>query len=132
MSDNLQLEDLVEYAKQHSFNVPDETVSKWKELLDSGEKAQGIRDFIDRSIREKREKKEKNEFPELKTTKARGFSHNPELSLYRSKSKLITYLKKSGAKTNATIVINLIKILSEGPAVSLKGSPTVSPTTAAE
>lgn len=61
MSDNLQLKDLVEYAKQHSFNVPDETVNKWKELLDSGEKAQGIRDFIDRSIREKREKKEKND-----------------------------------------------------------------------
>lgn len=34
-------------------------------------------------------------------------------------------------KSNATIDINLIKILSAGPEVSLKGSPTVSPTTAA-
>jgi hypothetical protein len=32
------------------------------------------------------------------------------------------------AKTIDTIDINLIRILSEGPEVSLKGSPTVSPT----
>jgi len=37
----------------------------------------------------------------------------------------------SGAKTTATIAISLIKILSAGPAVSLNGSPTVSPVTAA-
>ena len=36
-----------------------------------------------------------------------------------------------GANTTATIVINLIKILIDGPEVSLNGSPTVSPTTAA-
>src|SRR5690554_8034510 len=35
------------------------------------------------------------------------------------------------AKTNETMDVNLIKILREGPEVSLKGSPTVSPTTAA-
>ena len=37
----------------------------------------------------------------------------------------------NGANTTATIVISLINILIEGPEVSLKGSPTVSPTTAA-
>ena len=37
----------------------------------------------------------------------------------------------NGANTNATIVINLIKMFNEGPEVSLNGSPTVSPTTAA-
>ena len=40
-------------------------------------------------------------------------------------------LPKIGAKTSDTMAISLIKMLSEGPAVSLKGSPTVSPTTAA-
>ena len=38
----------------------------------------------------------------------------------------------NGPKTRATIDINLIKIFSAGPDVSLNGSPTVSPTTAAE
>jgi hypothetical protein len=33
--------------------------------------------------------------------------------------------------TTETIVISLIKIFNEGPEVSLKGSPTVSPTTLA-
>ena len=37
----------------------------------------------------------------------------------------------SPANTTDTIDINLIKILSDGPDVSLKGSPTVSPTTVA-
>ena len=37
----------------------------------------------------------------------------------------------SGAITRATIDMSLIRILSDGPEVSLKGSPTVSPTTAA-
>lgn len=36
-----------------------------------------------------------------------------------------------GANTIATTLRSLIKMLMEGPAVSLKGSPTVSPTTAA-
>ena len=40
-------------------------------------------------------------------------------------------VKNNGANTNATIVINLINMLIEGPEVSLNGSPTVSPTTAA-
>ena len=34
-----------------------------------------------------------------------------------------------GANTRATTDISLIRMLIEGPAVSLKGSPTVSPTT---
>ena len=37
----------------------------------------------------------------------------------------------SGANTSETTVISLIKMFSDGPEVSLKGSPTVSPTTAA-
>ena len=37
----------------------------------------------------------------------------------------------SGARTRATTDISLIKIFRLGPAVSLNGSPTVSPTTAA-
>ena len=36
-----------------------------------------------------------------------------------------------GANTRDTTVISLIRMLMEGPEVSLKGSPTVSPTTAA-
>jgi len=39
--------------------------------------------------------------------------------------------KKASAKTNEVIAISFIKILIEGPLVSFKGSPTVSPTTAA-
>ena len=35
----------------------------------------------------------------------------------------------SGAKTTATIAISLIRMLSAGPAVSLNGSPIVSPMT---
>ena len=38
---------------------------------------------------------------------------------------------KSGANTTATIVMSLIRMLIDGPDVSLNGSPTVSPTTAA-
>lgn len=37
----------------------------------------------------------------------------------------------SGPMTSATTLISLTRMLSDGPAVSLKGSPTVSPTTAA-
>ena len=36
----------------------------------------------------------------------------------------------TGAKTTDTTVMSLMRILIEGPAVSLNGSPTVSPTTA--
>ena len=39
--------------------------------------------------------------------------------------------QSKGAITRLTIAITLIKIFMEGPDVSLKGSPTVSPTTAA-
>ncbi len=38
---------------------------------------------------------------------------------------------KTGANTSAMVAKSLIKTCSEGPAVSLNGSPTVSPTTAA-
>ena len=41
------------------------------------------------------------------------------------------YCANTGAKTSATIVISLIKIFIAGPEVSLNGSPTVSPVTAA-
>jgi hypothetical protein len=41
------------------------------------------------------------------------------------------YLINSGANTSETMVINFIRMLRDGPDVSLKGSPTVSPTTAA-
>jgi len=41
------------------------------------------------------------------------------------------YLTIRPAKTIETIEISLIRILSDGPEVSLKGSPTVSPTTVA-
>ena len=44
--------------------------------------------------------------------------------------KLTPYIN-SGANTNEITVISLIKILIDGPLVSLKGSPTVSPLTAA-
>jgi len=37
----------------------------------------------------------------------------------------------SGAKTSATMDINFMRMFREGPDVSLKGSPTVSPTTVA-
>lgn len=40
-------------------------------------------------------------------------------------------LRNADANTSDTIVISLISMLSEGPDVSLNGSPTVSPTTAA-
>ena len=36
-----------------------------------------------------------------------------------------------GANTSATMVINFIRMFRDGPEVSLKGSPTVSPLTAA-
>ncbi len=41
------------------------------------------------------------------------------------------YCTKNGTKTSAKIAESLIRILSDGPEVSLSGSPTVSPTTAA-
>ena len=38
---------------------------------------------------------------------------------------------KSGARTSVIVLSSLIRTWSDGPAVSLNGSPTVSPTTAA-
>lgn len=38
---------------------------------------------------------------------------------------------RKGEITRLTILISLIRMFSEGPEVSLKGSPTVSPTTTA-
>jgi len=46
-----------------------------------------------------------------------------------SPNKLFSAIKLP--KTNDVIADNLIKIFIEGPVVSFKGSPTVSPTTAA-
>src|SRR5574344_2406243 len=46
-------------------------------------------------------------------------------------ARTVPYLTITPAKTTLTIDISLIRMLSEGPAVSLKGSPTVSPTTPA-
>ena len=40
-------------------------------------------------------------------------------------------LMKTGAKTMHTMLISLIRMFSAGPLVSLHGSPTVSPITAA-
>ena len=39
--------------------------------------------------------------------------------------------RNNGAKTSEMTVISLIRMLMDGPEVSLNGSPTVSPTTAA-
>ena len=44
---------------------------------------------------------------------------------------MVGYKAMSGAMTRDTTDISFIRIFSEGPDVSLKGSPTVSPTTAA-
>ena len=46
-------------------------------------------------------------------------------------NRFIPHLIKKGAKMIAKVFITLIKAFRAGPAVSLKGSPTVSPTTAA-
>ena len=43
---------------------------------------------------------------------------------------ILNYINK-GAITKLTIAITFIRIFMEGPDVSFKGSPTVSPTTAA-
>ncbi len=43
----------------------------------------------------------------------------------------IFYLIKNGTNTSEIIAINLMRIFNAGPEVSLNGSPTVSPTTAA-
>ncbi len=53
-----------------------------------------------------------------------------DFAAYQPLSGTVDYMNM-GANTNATIVINFIKMFKEGPEVSLKGSPTVSPLTAA-
>jgi hypothetical protein len=58
-----------------------------------------------------------------------GETPSRHLSLSPSHTLSLSY--NSGAITNATTDISLSRILSEGPDVSLNGSPTVSPTTAA-
>ena len=57
--------------------------------------------------------------------------HTPPLPQPPLSPSLMLPQRNKGVNTTATIVINLIKILIEGPEVSLNGSPTVSPTTAA-
>lgn len=44
---------------------------------------------------------------------------------------LLIYKTNNGAKTSDTIAINLSNMFNDGPDVSLQGSPTVSPVTAA-
>ena len=61
----------------------------------------------------------------------------PEPSIRKKKKKKFSVYSSAptatnkGTNTKDTIVISLSKILMLGPLVSLKGSPTVSPTTAA-
>jgi len=53
------------------------------------------------------------------------------LPFMKQSVKLTFRVYKSGAITRATMLINLMRMFIEGPEVSLNGSPTVSPTTAA-
>ncbi len=46
-------------------------------------------------------------------------------------SEKIYYCRNRTMKTSIIVLVNLIRTCSEGPAVSLNGSPTVSPTTPA-
>ena len=68
---------------------------------------------------------------------ARGFSGNKktrECGFFISKVKYfynIPFNVNKGAITKLTIAITLIRMFIAGPEVSLKGSPTVSPTTTA-
>lgn len=48
-----------------------------------------------------------------------------------SKCEIYENNKSKGIEITATLPISLMRILRDGPAVSLNGSPTVSPTTAA-
>jgi|GEM_PF-2391203 len=68
----------------------------------------------------------------LYTKKKRSIAGTPVLYCFGRKVLLQIYnLYKKGAITKATTDINFNKIFNEGPEVSLNGSPTVSPTTAA-
>lgn len=62
-----------------------------------------------------------------------GHLSNGLLSLYLALSHYsrLPTARNRGANTRDTTVISLIRMLMEGPDVSLNGSPTVSPTTAA-
>ena len=51
--------------------------------------------------------------------------------LKRNTPKTPAFHKNSGARTKVIVLRSLINTWRDGPAVSLKGSPTVSPTTAA-
>ena len=50
---------------------------------------------------------------------------------YMNFSRMPPYCTKNGTKTSDRMADNLIRIFSDGPDVSFRGSPTVSPTTAA-
>ena len=68
--------------------------------------------------------------------KADYYPYSPSCSLfhYLKNPKMISerfIFMIRGAKTTATILISFMSMLSEGPAVSLRGSPTVSPVIAA-
>jgi hypothetical protein len=60
-------------------------------------------------------------FTALSVICLKDYSHQNRLPIDRN----------SGANTSDTTVISLIRMLMDGPDVSLNGSPTVSPTTAA-
>ena len=62
--------------------------------------------------------------------KRRSESFTPAFFLHKYKYPKVSYYN-IGAITNATTDINFNKMFKEGPEVSLNGSPTVSPTTAA-
>ena len=68
---------------------------------------------------------EKKVYLELHVKVEKNWQENP-FSYLKS---VLEIMKE--AKTIETIDINFIKIFNDGPAVSLKGSPTVSPTTLA-
>ncbi len=62
----------------------------------------------------------------------RSFFRNGRVCFYQpNKPAPLLMRTNSGAKTSETIVMSLMRMLIEGPDVSLNGSPTVSPTTAA-
>lgn len=65
--------------------------------------------------------------------KGRGTSPRPASGQFSPIHSPITgpYFTTSPANTTDTIEINLIMMFNDGPDVSLKGSPTVSPTTVA-
>ena len=61
----------------------------------------------------------------------RGSAHKKSAPPGGGADGLLFVYRNRGTKTSATMLMSLMRILSAGPEVSLKGSPTVSPVTAA-